>query len=106
MKTSERHHLKDNELAIALAQANDWRTKNQKSLTMVIVAVVLVAAAVIGFMAWRNSVDTKARALLAEAMVVHEGRVAPPAPPIAPTNVSPAAPVQAPGTYPTEKAKL
>jgi TolA-binding protein len=107
MKTSERHHLKDNELALAIGQANEWRTRNQKTLTMVIVAMVLVAAALIGVMTWRNSVDTKARTLLAEAMVVQEARVLPPAAPVeASGNASPSSPVQQPGTYPTEKAKL
>jgi tetratricopeptide (TPR) repeat protein len=52
-------------------------------------------------------VDSKARALLTEAMVVQEARVTPPAPPPDPSgNASPAAPVQPPNTYPTEKAKL
>ena len=107
MKHSERRHLKDNELAIALAQANNWRARHRKAATLVLVAVVLVAAAVIGFVAWRNNVDTRARAMLAEAMVVYEARIAPPTPPADPSgNASPAAPVPPPGTYTTEKAKL
>jgi len=107
MKSSERHHLKDNELALAIGQANEWRTKNQKTLTMSIVGIVLVAVAVIAYVTWRNSVDTKARTLLAEAMVVHEARVVPTTPPLeASGNASPSAPVQQPGTYPSEKAKL
>jgi TolA-binding protein len=107
MKHSERRHLKDNELAIALAQANEWRERNQKQVTMIAVAVVAVAAAIIGFIAWRSSVDNNARARLAEAMVVFEARVTPPAPPVDPSgNASPAAPAQPAGTYPTEKAKL
>ena len=107
MKHAERRHLKDNELAIALAHANEWRVSNQRTLTMAVAAAVLVAAAVVGFMTWRNSVDAKARALLAEAMVVEEARVQPPASPApASGNATPAAPVQPPNTYPTEKAKL
>ena len=107
MKHSERRHLKDNELAIAIGQANDWRARHQKQVSTAIIAVVLVIAAVIGFLAWRNRVDSNARAMLAEAMVVHEARVAAPTPPAeASGNASPAAPAQAPGTYPTERAKL
>jgi tetratricopeptide (TPR) repeat protein len=106
MKHSERRHLKDNELAIALQQANEWRTQHQKPLTATLIAIVVVAVAVMGFVAWRNSVDTRARALLAEAMVVHEARVTPPAPPVPLGNATPGAPVQPPNTYPTEKAKL
>jgi tetratricopeptide (TPR) repeat protein len=110
MKHSERRHLRENELAIAIGHANEWRTRNQKQVTVTAIAVVLVAAAVIGFFAWRNRVDDNARAMLAEAMVVHEARVAPPTPPAdAGGNASPSAPAtpgQAPGTYPTERAKL
>ena len=105
MKQSQRRHLKDNELAIAIAHANDWRVRHQKTITVAMFAVVIAAVAVIGFVAWRNSVDTAARAMLAEAMVIYEAGVTPP--PVEPTgNESPAAPVQQPGTYPTERAKL
>ena len=107
MKHSERRHLKDNELAIALAQANEWRARNQRTFTMALVAVVVIGLAVLGFTVWRNSVDAKARTMLAEAMVIHDARVTPPAPPPDATgNTSPAAPVQPPNSYPTEKAKL
>ena len=107
MKPSKRQHLKDNELALAIGQANQWRSTNQRTLTMALVAVVLVAAAALGFITWRNSVDTKARALLAEAMVVQEARVMPPTPPADPAgNASPSAPVPQSGTYPSERAKL
>jgi tetratricopeptide (TPR) repeat protein len=107
MKHSERRHLKDNELAIALGHANDWRTRHNKQVTTAIVAVVLVAAAVLGFMAWRTSVDNNSRAMLAEAMVVYDAGVTPPTPAVdASGNGSPAAPTQPPGTYATEKAKL
>ena len=107
MKHSERRHLKDNELAIALGHANDWRTQHQKQVTMAVIAVVLVAAAILGFMAWRNRVDYNARARLAEAMIVYEAPVTPPAAPTDPTgNASPTAPTQQPSTYPSEQAKL
>jgi tetratricopeptide (TPR) repeat protein len=108
MKHSERRHLKDNELALALGHANDWRTKHQKSFSIALVAIVLIVVAVGGFIAWRNSVDTNAREMLAAAMVVYESRVAPPPPPATDpaANASPAAPVQQPGTYPSEQAKL
>jgi tetratricopeptide (TPR) repeat protein len=107
MKHSERRHLKDNELAIALANANEWRAQNQKTVTMALVAVVLVVVAVIGFTTWRRSVDSKAREMLAAAMTVNDARVTPPAPPTdASGNATPGAPVQPPNSYPTEKAKL
>jgi tetratricopeptide (TPR) repeat protein len=103
MRTSQRHHLKQNELALAVGRASGWAGENQRTLTIVAVTLAVVAVVVIGFMTWRNSVDAKARALLAEAMVVQEARVMP-----APAVTDPAAPAPAPqpGTYPTQKAKL
>ena len=79
MRTSERHHLKDNELALALGQANEWATTNQRTpgadrrRHRGRRAWPSAASST-----WRNSVDGKARALLAEAMVVQEARVMPP----------------------------
>lgn len=105
MKHGERQHLKDNELAIALGHANEFRTRHGRTLVVAIAAVVVVAAAIIGVMMWRGNVDARARALLAEAMVVQEGRVVPPSVDFS-TNASPSAPVQQPGTYPSERAKL
>jgi tetratricopeptide (TPR) repeat protein len=106
MKQSERRHLKENPLALALAQANLWRERHSKQVTLAVVAVVLVVAAVLGYIAWRNSVDTSARARLAEAMVIYEAGIAPPTAFDAAGNESAAAPAQPPGTYPTERAKL
>src|SRR5262245_12311771 len=111
MRTSERHHLKDNELALALRQANEWATTNQRSLTLTLGAIVVIGGAIGGYILWRNSVDDKAQSLLAQAMVVESARVVPPAPtpaPVPATNGTPSAPVslQPPGTYPSERAKL
>jgi len=110
MRTSERHHLKDNELALALQQANEWATTNQRSITMTLGAIVVIGGAIGGYILWRNSVDDKAQSLLAQAMVVESARVVPPAPaPVPATNGTPSAPavsLQPPGTYPTERAKL
>ena len=44
--------------------------------------------------------------MLAEAMVIEEARVMPPAPPAGTTNDPTALGGKLPGTYPTEKAKL
>lgn len=104
MKQSERQHLKQNDLAIALTHLNDWRTRHQRSVTLVAVAVVLVAAAIIGYTAWRSRVDAQARTLLAEAMVVYESPVAPSAAPDAAGNAT--APAPSPNSFPTERARL
>lgn len=106
MKTTHKHHLKDNELAMALNQAQGWLTENQRTLLVTIGALVVVGSGVAAYATWKSSVDNKARTMLAAAMVIEEARVMPPAPPAGTTN-DPAAPGgQLPGTYPTEKAKL
>lgn len=106
MKTTERHRLKDNELAIALGQAQSWADRNSRALLATIIVIAVVGGGVLAFSAWRNSTDNKSRTLLAEAMVVEEARVMPAAPP-AGTTTDPTSPGgQLPGTYPTEKAKL
>jgi TolA-binding protein len=110
MKHSERKHLKTNEFANAIGYANDWRAQHQRSISFTLIAVVVVVVGVLGFVAWRNSVDTSARTLLAEAMVVYEAPVQPASPPVleGAGNESAAAPAAAPvpGSYPTERAKL
>ena len=106
MKTTERHHLKDNELALALNQAQHWAGGNSRTLLTTIGAIVLVGAGVLGYLAWKSNTDTKARVMLAEAMVVEEARVMPAGPPPGTTTDPTAVGGQLPGTYPTEKAKL
>jgi FimV-like protein len=101
MKTSERQHLKDNELAIAIARAGEFAARNQRIVRVATGAAALVAVAAAVFFMWRNTVEAKAHEALAQAMVVAEARVAPPIP-----GAEGAAPTQQPGTYPTEKAKL
>jgi tetratricopeptide (TPR) repeat protein len=106
MKHNERQHLRENELAIALGQAQGWADRNSKTLMAMLIAVVVVGGGVLAYGAWRNSTDTRARVALAEAMVIEEARVMPPAPPAGTTNDPNALGGQLPGTYPTEKAKL
>jgi tetratricopeptide (TPR) repeat protein len=108
MKTSERHHLKENELAIVLSHANEWAAERRRPLLMGLGIAAIIAAAVGGYLAWRSSVDGNARARLADAMVVLEARIVPPAPPELVTSSSDATPPAAPppGTYPTTQAKL
>jgi tetratricopeptide (TPR) repeat protein len=106
MKTTERHHLKDNELAIALGHAQSWAGENSRNLVAVVVAIVVLGGGALGFYLWRNNNDNKAGTLLAEAMVIEEARIQPPGPPPGTTNDPNAIGGQLPGTYPTEQAKL
>jgi TolA-binding protein len=100
MKSTERHRLKENEVAYTVLRAREGLETYRKPIIAVIVAVALLVAAVVGVVLWRQRVDTNARALLAEAMAVAD---APVASPPAPGTANPPAPQ--PGSYATEKAK-
>lgn len=106
MKTSQRHHLKDNELAIWLAESRKWYDENQNTIIAAIAAIVIVGGGVAGYTIWKGNTDGQARTMLASAMVIEESRIAPPLPPAGTTNDPNNVGGQAPGTYPTEKAKL
>jgi hypothetical protein len=106
MKTTERHHLKDNELAIALHQAQSWAGSNSTTLTATLAAIVIVGVAVLGYMAWKNNTDDKARTMLAAAMVIEEARVMPPDRRQAPPTIRPRAAASCRARIRPEKAKL
>ena len=106
MKTTERHHLKHNELAAAIGHAQGWIEQNLKVLLTVVALLAVVGIGFAGYAAWARGIDTKARALLTEAMVIEEARVMPPGPPAGTSTDPTLVPGQAPGTYPTQKAKL
>ncbi len=106
MKTTERHHLKDNELAMAIGSAQGFVEKNQKNLVAIVLILVVIGAGIAAYSMWTRSTDTKARTLLAEAMVIEEARVMPPGPPAGSSTDPTLTPGQAPGTYPTQQAKL
>jgi len=86
MKTTERHHLKENELRNFARQTGIIVTE-RRSETTILVAVVLVVGAVgLGYFGWRERVQTKAHGLLAQAMAVQDARVGPPPAPGTPAG--------------------
>jgi TolA-binding protein len=84
MKRTERHHLKDNELAHLAAAARQTVEERKKQATIGLVAVVTLLVLVIGFLAWRSRGVSRSSQLLAEALVVTEAQVGPPPAPGAP----------------------
>ncbi len=96
MKRTERKHLKENELAIFARNAQQALEQRRTQLTYGVAALLVAAAALIGYFAWTGSVQGRAGSLLAEALAVDEARVGPPAAPGSPN----------PGlSFPTEREK-
>jgi TolA-binding protein len=85
MKTKERHHLKENELGKLARQARETVETRRTETTAIASAVVVVAALALGYLGWRQHVQTKAHGLLAEAMAVQDARVGPPPAPGTPS---------------------
>jgi predicted negative regulator of RcsB-dependent stress response len=77
MKRTERHHLKDNELAKVAASAQRVVEQRQGLITGLVVGVVVVSASILGYMTWQNRVIAGADAALAEALTVAEARIGP-----------------------------
>lgn len=104
MKHAEKEHLKENELAHALAEANDTFAKNRGQILAIGGGLLALLVAVGGYVSWQRSQDARVSTLLGDAMVVYEAPVQPPAPPGQEGGAN--VPAQTPGTFPNEKAKL
>jgi tetratricopeptide (TPR) repeat protein len=79
MKRTERHHLKDNELAQLAASARGIVEERRGPIAGVVVAIVVILVAVGGYVGWRSLVETRAHTALAGALAIEEARVGPPA---------------------------
>jgi TolA-binding protein len=94
--------LKENEFARSVARARGVVETRKSDIVRLAVAAVVIIAIVSGYSWWRQSRNAKAGAALAQGLAVYE---APVMPPEAPKPGSPM-PVQQPGTYASEQAKL
>lgn len=109
MKRSERHRLKENEVALSVARAREQFEEHKRSILTTAIIVAILVIGVGGFLWRRHYVDTQSRALLVDAMSVEQAQVVPPTPPPAPGQPATAAntpPPPPPGSFPTEEAKL
>jgi tetratricopeptide (TPR) repeat protein len=104
MKTSERHHLKENDLARALGRAQVWLAANARALGLGAALVALLVVGTGAYIGWQAMVENRARTLLADAMVTYESRVMPLPSPT--TADEPTVTGQMPGTFPSERARL
>jgi predicted negative regulator of RcsB-dependent stress response len=97
MKTSERHHLKENDFAMTVASVSETVAVHRRNLLIGVGVLLVVAILAGGYWFWQRQQNEKASALLAAARVVASAQVA-----ALPTLNSPAVGA---GTYATEKAR-
>ncbi len=101
MKRTERHHLKENEVAEWVLGAKDSLEQNRSTIIYGGAAVLLVLFGIVGYVVWRQNTESNSRTMLATAMAVIDAPVTPPTPAEAGKPAT-----QPPGTYATERARL
>jgi hypothetical protein len=101
MKTSERHRLKENEVAHTVARVREAYETYQKPILAVLIGVVAIVVVAVGFASWRSRSDTTARTMLADAMATEQAQVVPPVP----AEAGKPAPAQLAGSFPTDRAR-
>jgi TolA-binding protein len=106
MKRHERLHLKENELVHSIEATRDFMETRRREIGMAAIAIVVIAAIVIGAMVYRQHSQSRGSELLAEAMVALNARVVPAGAPSQGEDIPAAASLGAVGSFPTESAKL
>ncbi len=79
MKRAERQRLKQNDLGELTRQVQDVFTDRKQDLGWIALVVFVVGAAILGYWIWHQREQQGAQTLLADAMIVQEARVGPPA---------------------------
>ncbi len=108
MKRSERHRLKENEVALSVVRVREQFDEHRREIIAIGSTVGLILVLVVGFFWWRSYTDSQSREMLIQAMAVQQAQVVPPTPPPAagqPANAA-TTPPPPPGTFPSEQAKL
>src|SRR5580765_4782614 len=106
MKTKHRRELKENNVVRMVAATREFFEENGRRLTSAVVAVVVVGAAVFGFLTYRNREQVRGQELLAQATVVLNTAVVPVTAETKPGDAPAAASIGAKGTFSTETQKL
>ena len=79
MKRTERKHLKQNEFQAITMQLLDLFGERRREITTIALVLAVIGLAGASYYAWHQYRSDSAHALLADAMVVQEARVGPPA---------------------------
>ena len=95
MKRAERQRLKQNDLGELTRHAQEVFSDRKRDVGWIVAAVLVVGAAVLGYWAWHQRVQQGAQKLLADAMVIQEARIGPPAAATGATGL----------TFPTERER-
>lgn len=106
MKRIKKEKLKEDELVLAVNAVRDFYEQQSHHIGKVVVALVVVAAVVLGAYEYRHQKAEKSEQLLGEAMVALNARVVPATQPGENGDVPAAAQFGATGTFSTEEAKL
>jgi tetratricopeptide (TPR) repeat protein len=78
MKRSERHHLKQNVLAVSMAHAEDALRRRRREVIVGVSVTLVLALAIGGYYFRQGQIASRAGALLAEAVVIVQAPVVPP----------------------------
>lgn len=95
MKSTERHHLKENELSEVISQASGRLMENRSALAIIAGVVALVVVVGGGYWAWTTRAQSRSQALLAEALLVVQAPIEEPKAGATPTA----------GSYPNVNAR-
>ena len=95
MKRAERQRLKQNDLGHLTRQAQEVFADRKRDVGWIVAAVLVVGAVALGYWAWHQRVQQGAQKLLADAMVIQEARIGPPAAATGGTGL----------TFPTERER-
>jgi TolA-binding protein len=95
MKRTERRHLKQNDLGALTRQVSDTLEEHRSEATWIVTALVVIGVVGFGWWAWRERTESRVHALLADALVVQEARIGPPAAATGATGL----------TFPTERER-
>jgi TolA-binding protein len=106
MKRSERHHLKENELAHSLDRVREQFEGHKNQVVGVAILIAVIVVAVAGYVWYRQHIEGTSRALLASAMAIEQAQVTPPTPPAAAAAGQPVPPPAPLGSFASEQAKL
>jgi len=95
MKRAERQRLKQNDLGHLTRQAQEVFADRKRDVGWIVAAVLVVGAVALGYWVWHQRVQQGAQKLLADAMVIQEARIGPPAAATGATGL----------TFPTERER-